>query len=131
MRFNFSNEDENSDVHIFGCLIGKDSGKLLEELRKTSYEVEVFDVESEVNPFDNIKVFDAGDIKPTYGEEVKSFVMKILKKGKKPFMISKSHLSTYFSLLAFKEMYGEVKVVVFDAHGDIKDKVGMQKRRKK
>jgi len=106
--------EEEADVEIFGALLGKNSKKMLSSLRKTSWFVEWFDVDREKNLIENVKVADIGNVKES---EIEETVKKILNKGKIPFMLSESHLATYFALKAFDD----VKVVSFDAHFDIKN----------
>ncbi|MEM5867067.1 MAG: arginase family protein [Candidatus Aenigmatarchaeota archaeon] len=111
---NLSNEKE-ADVVIFGTLLGKNAKKMLESLRKTSWFVEWFDIDEEENLVEKVKVADIGDVD---ARKIEKVVKRILDEGKIPFMISNSHLATYFSLKLFEK---DVKVVSFDAHFDVKD----------
>lgn len=110
---NLVNEEE-ANIVIFGALLGKNSERMLSSLRKTSWFVEWFDVDREKNLIENVKVVDVGDVKAS---DIEKTVSRILSKGKIPFMLSESHLATYFALKPFEK----VKVVSFDAHFDIKN----------
>ncbi|MEM5829527.1 MAG: arginase family protein [Candidatus Aenigmatarchaeota archaeon] len=109
--------EEEADIVIFGALLGKNSKKVLSSLRKTSWFLEWFDVDREKNLIEEVKVVDIGDVKVERGNEIEEVIKKILSKKKIPFMLSESHLATYFALKAFDE----VKVVSFDAHFDVKN----------
>ena len=114
-------DEKEADVVMFGALLGKDADKMLDSLRKTSRAVESFDVDKKRNLTEGIKIADAGDLKITGEEEITKKVTSVLEQGKLPFMFSKSHLATYYALKAFPK---DVKIVSFDAHGDIKDRIG-------
>jgi len=110
---------KEADIIVFGVPIGKDSKKVLTDLRKVSDFVETFDLDKKRNIFDNIKIADIGDLQLKKLDEITRKCEEILKLGKIPFMLSRGHLASLFSLKAFPE---DVKVVVFDAHCDLKDK---------
>ena len=110
---------EEADIIVFGVPIGKDSKKVLTSLRKVSDLVETFDLDKKENIFDNIKTADIGNLKLKKLDEITEKCKDILKLGKMPLMLSRGHLASLFSLKAFPE---DVKVIVFDAHCDLKDK---------
>jgi len=107
--------EKEADVVIFGVLLGRNSKEMLNSLRKTSWFVEWFDIDEGKNLVEKAKVADIGNVK---AEKIEDTFKKILEEGKIPFMISSSHLSTYFALKSFSK---EVKVVSFDAHFDLKN----------
>lgn len=108
-----------ADIIIFGAPIGKDSKKVLTSLRKVSDFVETFDLDKKRNIFDNIKTADIGDLKLKKLDEITEKCKEILRLGKIPLMLARGHLASLFSLKAFPE---DVKVIVFDAHVDLKNK---------
>jgi len=108
-----------ADIIVFGAPIGKDSKNVLKSLRKVSDFVETFDLDKKRNVFDNIKTADIGDLKLKKLDEITERCKEILKLGKIPLMLTRGHLASLFSLKAFPE---NVKVIVFDAHADLKDK---------
>jgi agmatinase len=110
-------EEREAKTIIFGSLLGKKSEEMVKSLREKSWFVEWFDLEDGKNLIEDVKAFDSGNIKVESGKEISEKVEKILEDEKIPFMLSTSHLATYFSLKPFPE---DVKVVSFDAHFDLK-----------
>ena len=110
---------EEANIIVFGVPIGKDSKKVLTSLRRVSDFVETFDLDKKRNIFDNIKMADTGDLELKKLDEITEKCEEILKLGKIPLMLGRGHLASLFSLKAFTE---DVKVVIFDAHADLKDK---------
>ena len=108
-----------ADFIVFGAPLGKDSKKVLTSLRKVSDFVETFDLDKKRNIFDNIKTADIGDLKLKKLNEITEKCEEILKLGKIPLMLARGHLASLYSLKAFTE---DVKVIVFDAHADLKNK---------
>ncbi|MEM5805495.1 MAG: arginase family protein [Candidatus Aenigmatarchaeota archaeon] len=108
--------EKEANVIIFGVKINAKSQRTLKSLRKASLHIEPFDVAKEKNLLERIKIFDKGDI-PL--KKVKDFVKEIISKNKIPLMLSYSHLPTYYSFQAFDE---KVKLIIFDAHADLKEK---------
>lgn len=84
-------------------------------LREASQLVEPFDIDEQRNLLENVRIFDAGDIKI---EEVESKTKEILSAEKMPLILSKEHTVT---LHAMETMPANTKLVVFDAHVDLKD----------
>jgi agmatinase len=111
-------EEKEADIIIFGALLGKRSEEMVKSLRKNSWFVEWFDLDEEKNLIEGVKVFDSGNIRVKKGNEISKKVKEILDEKKIPFMLSISHLATYFSLKPFPE---DIKVVSFDAHFDVKN----------
>ena len=112
-----SPEDE-ADVVIFGASVGKHS-KSLENLRRESAFLEPFDLNKRFNFFDKIKVADVGDIQLKTPDDITKKVKDILEENKVPAMLSGGHVASYFSIKSFDK---DVKVIVFDAHCDSRDK---------
>ncbi len=113
-----SSNEKEADIIFFGALLGKKAKEMTKSLRKNSWFVEFFDLDKEKNLLENLKIFDAGDLKIKTGEEISMKIREILEKGKIPFMLSLSHLATYFALKAFPP---DIKVISFDAHFDVKN----------
>ncbi len=68
---------------------------------------------------ERIKIFDKGNFKIS---SVKNLVKKIISRAKIPLMLSYSHLPTYYSFQSFYDSgYKDLKLLVFDAHADLKD----------
>jgi len=86
-----------------------------ESLREASRLVEPFDMIEQRNFLKNTQIFDAGDIKAA---EVESKIKGVLEKGKVPLILAKEHSVT---LDAMRAMPRETRLVVFDAHPDLKD----------
>jgi agmatinase len=84
-------------------------------LREASQLVEPFDVNERKNLLEKVRIYDTGDIKL---EEVESKVKEILSAKKIPLVLAKEHTVT---LHAMKAMPAGTKLVVFDAHADLKD----------
>jgi arginase family enzyme len=110
--------EEKADVVIFGAPVGKHS-KSIENLRKESVFLEPFDINKRFNFFDKIKVADIGNIHLKTLDDITKKVKDILGKDKVPAMLSGGHVASYFSIKAFGK---DVKVVVFDAHCDSRDR---------
>ncbi len=110
---------EEADIIVFGVPIGTNSKKVLTSLRKVSDFVETFDLDKKRNIFDNVKTADTGDLKLKKLDEITEKCEEILKLGKIPLMLTRGHLASLFSLKAFSE---DVKVIVFDAHADLKNR---------
>jgi len=110
---------EEADFIVFGAPIGKDSKRVLTSLRKVSDYVETFDLDKKRNISDNIRMADIGDLRLRKLNGITEKCKEILKLGKIPLMLARGHLASLFSLKAFSE---DVKVVIFDAHADLKDR---------
>lgn len=110
--------EKDADVVIFGALVGRHS-KSIENLRRESFFLEPFDLNKRFNLFDRIKVADAGDIETKSLDDISKKVKEITDAKKIPLMLSGGHVSSLFSI---KEFDNDVKVVVFDAHCDSRDK---------
>lgn len=113
--------EEEANVIAFGVSIGRSSKECLDSLRESNWFVEFFDLDTGKDLLKNVKVFDKGDVKITdYSQltKVTDTVKEILNKGKFPLMMSRGHLSSLYSLQAFNK---NTKLIVFDAHCDLKN----------
>jgi len=108
---------EEADVVVCGVPLGKDSVESIESLRKVSRYVEPFDLVKKRNLLEKVKVADAGDLKLSNPDEITKAVTDILNHLKVPLLLGGGHLLTLFSVKAFSN----VKLIVFDAHCDLKD----------
>lgn len=140
MKINFGGSDaevpfadkEKSKIWVFGVLFDgtssyrKGSRNGPEAIRKASSETEIFDISTGKEIFSKPGIFDDGDIEIKDSRDVRGKVKKkvqgILSKGKVPLMLGGEHTITSGAVEAVKERFGDVVVVNFDAHGDLRDK---------
>lgn len=103
----FSEEEANVIVVDVDCP---------KSLREKSQLSEVFEINNKVNLLENVRIHDAeNNIKM---DEIGSKVKEIVEKKKIPLTLAKHHTAT---LHAMKAMPDNSKLVVFDAHPDLKD----------
>jgi len=100
-------EDE-SNIIVFGV-------ECPQSLREASQLVEPFDITKQKNLLENAKIFDAGDFTI---EDAENKVAEIVASGKTPLILAKEHTVT---LQAMKAMPKQTRLIVFDAHADVKD----------
>jgi len=100
--------EEEASVVAFGV-------ECPESLRDASQLVEPFDFTEKRNWLEGARVFDAGDVNM---EAVEEKTKTILSGNKLPLVLAKEHTVT---LHAMKAMPAGTKLVVFDAHADVKD----------
>jgi agmatinase len=86
-----------------------------ESLREVSQMVEPFDIDEQRNLLENVRIFDAGDVKLA---EIEKNTKEILSAKKLPLILAKEHTVT---LHAMKAVPAKTKLIVFDAHADLKD----------
>lgn len=113
--------EEESNVVAFGVPIGRWSQQALSSIRNISLFIEPFDVDKKKNLMESVKIFDRGNLEiKNYSEleKISESVKQILGKNKIPFAIGGGHLTTYYTMKGFP---ANTKLVVFDAHADIKD----------
>ena len=104
-----------SKVLFFGFKFGPSSVRELSNLRKMSYFVEPFDIDKRKNFLSDIKFADVGNFGPdNFDEKISSVVAS----KKIPFILSHGHLASYYSLKHFPK---ETKVIILDAHCDLKN----------
>jgi len=108
---------EEADVIVFGVPIGKDSKKALSSLRKISDFVEPFDIDKKRNLLENVKIADIGNLRLEKLDEVTKKTREISNVRKIPLILGGGHLLTFYAMKAFEN----IKLVVFDAHSDLKD----------
>jgi len=117
MKFPFATENfEKSNVVVFGFYEKRSEEKILNLLRKFSYEVEPIDIKNKRNFFENLKIFDSGNLKVCYYDKIFNVLSKL--KEKSPFNIFIPHFFSFFSIRICKENDG---IIIFDAHADIKN----------
>lgn len=100
--------EEEANVVAFGIECPR-------SLREVSQLVEPFDVDEQRNLLENVRIYDAGDIKLG---EVEQKVKGAVSAKKLPLILANEHTAT---LHAMKAMPSSMKLVVFDAHADLKD----------
>ena len=105
---------KESDVVVFGVSFNNKSDLMLERLRELNWFVESFDIEKKRDLLKNIKVADIGNVKL---KDVTKKVNSIIKDKKIPLILGSNHQLTFHALKAFEN----IKLLIFDAHGDIKD----------
>jgi len=116
-KFAISNSTrEEANVIFFGVDYTKDSKKALKKVREISYYVEPFDFGGR-NILEKVKLFDRGNLRIKYLEEISKSFIEIRKENKVAFMISRGHLPTFYVAKNLKKE----KLVVFDAHADCKN----------
>jgi len=110
--------EEEANVIVVGVPLGKDAKYSLSSIREVSDFVDVFDVDRKVNMLENVRIGDIGDIELKKLSDITDGVKKIIDDGKFPLILGKSHLLSLYTLQAFPK---NTKLVIFDAHGDIKN----------
>jgi len=113
--------EDDADVIVFGVPLGRRAKLGIERLRRTSWFVESFDLDTKKDIEDRLKIFDSGDIEiKDYPDmrKVSEKVRGIIEKNKISLMLGGGHLCTYY---AFKSFPKNTKLVIFDCHCDIKD----------
>lgn len=110
--------EKEANVIVFGVPLGKDAHDSLSSIREVSDFVDVFDVDRKVNMLENARIADAGDMELKKLSDITDAVKKIIDKKKFPLILGKSHLISLYTLQAFPK---NTKLVIFDAHGDIKN----------
>jgi agmatinase len=94
-------------------------------MRRDSWGLETYSPYQD-RDLQDLKIFDAGDLELPFGNAqkalniIKEFTEKILKDGKKPFLLGGEHLMTLGAFEAVNGFYGGVSVIHFDAHADMR-----------
>jgi len=107
---------EEADVIVFGVPLGSKADLALERLRKLNWFVESFDIEHKKDLIKDLNIADIGNIKINKLEDITSKTKEIIDSKKIPLILGGSHQLSLYVLKAFNE---NVKVIVFDAHGDM------------
>lgn len=112
---------DEANVILFGVPIGRWSKQALENWRRVSNYVEIFDNEKGRNLLESILLADIGDVTvkgyPDF-EQISTNVKSILDQKKVPVILGGGHLLSYYAFKVFPE---NTKLIVFDAHCDIKN----------
>ncbi|MBD3155633.1 MAG: agmatinase [Candidatus Aenigmarchaeota archaeon] len=93
-------------------------------IREAANFIEPFDIESEKNLLEEVKILDVGDISPIRGnaqetlEKIEKKVKELIEIKKFPLMLGGEHL---ISLGAVRGLPKGSKIVCFDAHYDLKE----------
>ncbi len=97
-----------------------------EAIRSESFGIETYSPYQDKDMLD-YAYFDSGDLELPFGDtekvlaDIQQRSKTILSDGKRPFMIGGEHLVTLGSVRAVKEKYGELYIIHFDAHADLRD----------
>ncbi|MGN0574588.1 MAG: agmatinase [Ruminococcus sp.] len=97
-----------------------------EAIRSESFGIETYSPYQDKDMLDHA-YFDSGDLELPFGDtekvlaDIQQRSETILSDGKRPFMIGGEHLVTLGSVRAVKEKYGELYIIHFDAHADLRD----------
>lgn len=96
-------------------------------MRAESFGIETYSMLVDKDLADETNVFDAGDIELPFGAPAPALKMiekkarKILKDGKRPFLLGGEHLVTLPVVKAALEKYPDLVVIHFDAHADLRE----------
>ncbi len=132
MNFMDSKKRASGKVELFGTPFDSTSsfrsGSRFapEEIRKFSYNLESYSPVLKKNLFD-CDFIDRGDLELPFGNPEKpldmiyNFAKDIVSREAIPFALGGEHLITYGTFKAVFEQYGNVKIVHFDAHADLRD----------
>ena len=103
-----------------------------ESIRKASWTLETYSPYLKQD-LDDMMFYDAGNLELPPGnlerslELIESAVAEIVGKGKKILVLGGEHLVTYPILRAMKKRFGDMQIVHFDAHCDLRDEYEGQK----
>src|SRR3989344_54814 len=96
-------------------------------LRLASQQTETYDILTEANIFEDPGIYDLGDMDVVRGHVEKTVlrvgdeVENILQQKKTPLILGGEHGLTAGAVKASSKFFKDLKVVVFDAHGDLRD----------
>ena len=94
-------------------------------IRNESYGIETYSPYQDKD-LEDICVFDGGDLELPFGSpdraltQIQEFTNKLLKDGKRPFMIGGEHLVTLGAVEAVFSKYPDLHILHFDAHTDLR-----------
>jgi agmatinase len=103
-----------------------------ESIRKASWTLETYSPYLKQD-LDDVLFYDAGNLELRPGdllyslELIENAVTEIIGKRKKILALGGEHLITYPIVKAMKERFGEIQIVHFDAHCDLRDEYDGQK----
>ncbi len=110
--------EKESNVIVFGVPLGKNGKKEIDSIRDVSWFVETYDLDKKIDMLEDVRIFDSGDLKKPSLKEITERTKKIIESGKIPFILGGNHLSSLYSIQAVPT---DTKLVVFDAHCDLKN----------
>lgn len=96
-------------------------------MRAESFGIETYSMLQDKDLVDETNVFDAGDIELPFGAPAPALKMiermarKILKDGKRPFLLGGEHLVTLPVVKATLAKYPDLHIIHFDAHADLRE----------
>ncbi|MCD6226595.1 MAG: arginase family protein [Candidatus Aenigmarchaeota archaeon] len=114
--------EEESNILVLGVPLGKHGRESVKRLRKISNYVEPFDIEKQKNLFYNIRIKDIGDVKL---KNLSKKIKQIISNKKIPLILGGGHLLSLYSFQPFQN----TKLIVFDAHADLKQEFDDEKIR--
>lgn len=133
MGFYFANSDlKSAEVLILGIGYDKTSSYLSGSrfapnlIREGAENIETYSLYQK-RDLNEIKICDLGNFifqneRPEeFIKEVKNLIKDYLSKEKKMVIIGGEHTITYPIVMAFKEYYENLAVIIFDAHSDLRD----------
>ena len=96
-------------------------------MRAESFGIETYSPLQDKDLIDDTKVFDAGDIELPFGapapalKMIEKLACKVIKDGKRPFLLGGEHLVTLPVVKAVLEKYPDLVIIHFDAHADLRN----------
>jgi agmatinase len=130
--------EESASITLLGCPLDVTSSfrggtKFApESIRKASWTLETYSPYLKQD-LDDVLFYDAGNLELRPGDLlyslqlIESAVTELMGKSKKILALGGEHLGTYPIVKAIKERFGEVQIVHFDAHCDLRDEYDGQK----
>ena len=125
-------EYTDSDVVIFGAPFDSTTSYrpgtrfASRTMRAESYGLETYSPYQD-RDLEDTRVFDGGDLELCFGDtsaalrDIEAFASTVLGDGKIPLMIGGEHLVTLGAVRAAVKKYGDLHIVHFDAHADLRD----------
>lgn len=96
-------------------------------MRAESFGIETYSMLQDKDLMDDSRTFDAGDIELPFGAPAPALKLiekkarKILRDGKRPFLLGGEHLVTLPVVKATLEKYPDLAILHFDAHADLRE----------
>ncbi len=96
-------------------------------MRAESFGIETYSPLQDKDLVEDASVFDSGDIELPFGASAPALKLiekraaKILRDGKRPFLLGGEHLVTLGAFRAVYEKYPDIAIVHFDAHADLRE----------
>jgi len=114
--------EKESDILVLGVPFGKNGKESIKRIKNASNYIEPFDIIKKRNLFHNIRVKDIGNVKL---ENLSKKIKSIIENKKIPLVIGGGHLLSLYSFQPFEN----TKLIVFDAHADLKSEFDDQRIR--